>query len=181
VTHRPAPRRGRARRGLSLLEVMLALVMLIIAVAAISALVDMGTNRGLDARNTMRGTRLAQSVMAQVEAGLLSVSGSSSGQFTDDDSAWSYQVTSQSVSQPAAPQNLYIVTVTVTRSPNVSISLTQMMIDPQYTGSSAQGEATSEATGPIADSTSGSTGSTGSSGTGSSGSSGSGSSGGTAP
>ncbi len=129
-----------ARPGLSLIEVILALAILVLATAAISRLFDIGTDRGTEARVYSRGARLAQSKMAEAEAGLISpLSGGSNGQFEGDDAAWQYSVAAAA----AGPANLYTVTVTVTRDVRgkpVHVALTQMMFDPALIGSSAQAE-----------------------------------------
>lgn len=127
------------RRGLSLLEVIVALAVLVLAIVAINRLVDIGTDRGTDARSYNRGTRLAQSKMAEVEAGLVSVSSETDGQFEGDDAAWSFKVTPE----PSGPPNLYTVTVRVTRDIQgrpLEIVLTQMIFDPTMMGSAAQAE-----------------------------------------
>jgi prepilin-type N-terminal cleavage/methylation domain-containing protein len=163
------PPRRAPRRGLTLLEVLLSLAILAVALAAIGKLVDVGSARGNEARFTIRGARLAQSKMAEVEAGLIPISGGAGGQFTDDDAAWSYQVTSAPVSTPASPPNLYTVTVTVSRTfqgVNANVTLTQMMFDPTKLGTAAQAEAATASTG-----TTGTTGTTGSGTTGSGGTS----------
>ena len=129
----------RGRRGLSLLEVLIAMTILVLAIVAIGRLVDIGTDRGHDARAYNRGTRLAQGKMAEVEAGLVGVKDSSEGQFEGDDAGWAYSVTSEG----AGPPNLYTVTVRVTRSVQgrqVEIVLTQMIFDPALMGSAAQAE-----------------------------------------
>jgi prepilin-type N-terminal cleavage/methylation domain-containing protein len=159
-------RRPPARRGLSLLEVLLALAILSLAMAAIGKLVDVGTDRGNDARFTTRGTRLAQSKMAEVSAGLIPISGGTSGQFDNDDGAWSFEV----ASTPATPPNLYTVTVTVSRSVQgrtTQLTLSQMMFDPTQMGTAAQAEATTSTTGTTGSTGTGSsTGAGGSTGTG---------------
>lgn len=130
--------RGR-RRGISLLEVLVAMAVLVLALVAINRLVDIGTERGADARFHTRGTRLAQAKMAEVEAGLVSVSSETEGQFEGDDAAWSFKVTPE----PAGPPNLYTVTVRATRDAQgrpVEIVLTQMVFDPTMMGSAAQAE-----------------------------------------
>ena len=127
------------RRGLSLLEVIIAMAILVLAIVAINKLVDIGTDRGNDARAYTRGTRLAQSKMAEVEAGLVSVSSETDGQFEGDDAAWGFKVTPE----PAGPPNLYTVTVRVTRDVQgrpLEIVLTQMVFDPTLMGSAAQAE-----------------------------------------
>jgi general secretion pathway protein I len=127
------------RRGLSLLEVIVSLAILVLAIVAINRLVDIGTDRGTDARMFTRGTRLAQGKMAEVEAGIVSVSSESEGQFEGDDAAWSFKV----LPEPAGPPNLYTVTIRVTRDIQgrpIEVVLTQMIFDPTMMGSAAQAE-----------------------------------------
>ena len=160
-SHPPPP----GRRGMSLIEVLLALAILVLAIAAISRLVDIGTDRGSDARVYTRGARLAQAKMAEVEAGMIPLTGETDGQFTDDDAAWSFKV----FVQPAGPPNLYTVTVNVLCEVNgrqIVVSLAQMMFDPTMMGSAAQAEQ------PAATTTDGTTtGTTGTTGTGTGGTS----------
>jgi Tfp pilus assembly protein PilV len=132
-------RRHTPRRALSLIEVLLALTILLLAVVAIGRLVDVGTDRGNDARANTRGTRLAQSKMAEVEAGVIALDSTNTGQFEGDDAAWSYTVTPESAGAP----NLYTVTVRVTRDISgrqFEVILTQMIFDPTLLGSTAQAE-----------------------------------------
>lgn len=127
------------RPGLTIIEVLLALAILLLALGAISRLVDIGTLHGEQARAAARGTRLAQSKMAEVEAGLIPVSGEASGNFEGDDAAWTYTVTPEA----AGPPNLYAVTVKVSRPVGgqpFDLVLTQMVFDPAVTGSAAQAE-----------------------------------------
>lgn len=164
-------RRSVPRQGLSLIEVLLSLTILVIALGAIGHLVDIGTDRGNDARAYNRGTRLAQSKMAEVEAGLISLTGETSGQFTNsDDAGWSYTVTAQA----SGPPNLHTVTVTVSTTISgrpITITLTQMIFDPTLLGSSSQAEATSSSSSSGTTGTTGSTGMTGSTSTGTGGTS----------
>jgi Tfp pilus assembly protein PilV len=123
---------------LSLLEILLSMAILVLAMAAIWRLVDMGTDSATEARAYIRGTRLAESKMAEVEAGAIGLEGAE-GQFSDDDAVWSFSVTSQ----PAGPPNLYQVTVRVYRDlqgRTVEVSLSQMIFDPAFIGSTAQAE-----------------------------------------
>ena len=132
---RPAP----PRPGLSLIEVLLALAILVLALVAVGRLVDIGTDRGNDARMYTRGTRLAQAKMAETEAGVVSLASETDGDFTGDDAAWRFKVTPE----PAGPPNLYTVTVRVTRDIQgrpVEVVLAQMIFDPAVTGSASQAE-----------------------------------------
>ena len=134
MTRRPAP-----RSGMSLIEVLLALAILVLSLVAIGRLVDIGTDRGNEARAYTRGTRLAQAKMAEAEAGMVSLASESDGQFDGDDQVWKFKVTPE----PAGPPNLYTVTVRVTRDIQgrpVEVVLAQMIFDPAVTGSAAQAE-----------------------------------------
>jgi len=131
-----SPRAGRARRaGLSLIEVLLAMAIFSMAVAAISRLVDMGTDRELDARLTSTATRLAQDKLAEVEIGVTAITGSDSSGTCDNEPDWSWTMT-----QEAHGTNLYLVTVTVSRDlkgRQFTLTLAQMMIDPSVKGSAS--------------------------------------------
>jgi hypothetical protein len=138
------------------LEVLLSLAILILALTAIGRLVEIGNDRGNEARAYNRGARLAQSKMAEVEAGVLPVTNNAEGQFEGDDSAWSYAVTTEA----AGPPNLYTVSVKVSTSLKgrpVEVVLTQMLFDPAMTGSAAQAEqpATTDASGAATSGTGG--------------------------
>jgi general secretion pathway protein I len=142
---------GGPRRGFSLIEVLLAMAILMMSLVAITQLVGIGSDNGLNARFSMRGTRLAESKMAEIESGALALdSASQGGQFEGDDSAWSWSCDVQ----PGSAPNLYQVTVTVTRDfrgAPFEVSLGRLMIDPMMMGSAAQAErpAESEADDPL--------------------------------
>ena len=145
-----------SRPGLSLIEVLLSLTILLLSLVAIGQLVDTGADRGTDARMHVRGTRLAQAKMAEVEAGVVSLQGGASGQF-EDESDWSYTVESTQ----AGPANLYLVTVKVTRDVRgkpLEITLAQHVMDPTKMGTAAQAEkpaTTTTTTDPAAATTTG--------------------------
>ncbi|MBY0457138.1 MAG: prepilin-type N-terminal cleavage/methylation domain-containing protein [Gemmataceae bacterium] len=127
------------RKGLTLIEVLLALTIMLLALGALGRLVDLGSARGSDARAHSRGARLAQSKMAEVEAGAVPVTGGASGMFEGDDAGWSFDVNSD----PTGPPNLYTVTVTVSRTNQgreLQVVLTQLVFDPTKTGSAAQAQ-----------------------------------------
>ena len=123
---------------MSLIEVLLGLTILLLSLVAIGQLVDIGSDRGMDARLHVRGARLAQAKMAEVEAGVVNLQGGSSGTF-DDEPDWSYTV------EPTAPgpANLYLVTVKVSRDVKgrpFEVTLSQHMMDPTKMGTAAQAE-----------------------------------------
>ena len=126
------------RRGFSLIEVMLALTIMLLALAAIGQLVGIGTEHGNLARLKTRSTRLAESKMAEIECGAIGMT-DGSGTFDGDDSQWTWS----STAQPAGPPNLYLVTVTVerpVRGITFTFALGRMMYDPAMMGSASQAE-----------------------------------------
>jgi prepilin-type N-terminal cleavage/methylation domain-containing protein len=138
---RPAP-----RRGLSLIEVLLSLAILVLALTAIWRLVNIGTEHGNQARAYNRGSQLAQAKMAEVEAGLVELSPETNGQFEGDDAIWTYAI----IVEPAGPPNLYNVTIRVMRwfqGRQIEVVLTQLLFDPTLIGSAAQAEPTGETSG----------------------------------
>lgn len=160
MTTRPAVVAGRAARGgMTLIEVLLSLTIMLMALAAIGQLVSLGSDHGMQARLYARGGRLAQAKMAEVEAGVVPVTAGGSGTFDGEDSVWSWTVDAQ----PQGPANLYLVTVTVTRDYRgtpLPIPLSQMLMDPATMGSAAQAEQPTTADTDAASTTSG-TGGTG--------------------
>jgi general secretion pathway protein I len=142
-------RRRRPRPGLTLIEVLVGLAIMLLAMVAIGRLVDIGTNSANEARLTARGTRLAESKMGEVEAGSVSLDGTTEGTFDPDEPAWSWSIEPTQ----SGPASLYNVTVRVFRDVNgkrFEVTLSQMLIDPKVMGSAAQAEkpaATTDTTG----------------------------------
>lgn len=140
----------RCRRGFSLIEVMLAMTILLMALAAIGQLVGIGSRSAELARLKLRSTRLAESKLAEIECGAVSMSdaASGSGNFDGDDASWSWSSTAQA----SGPPNLYLVTVTVSRTvrggATYSFELGRMIFDPAKLGSASQAQTpTSTSTG----------------------------------
>ena len=126
-------RRRPARRGLSLVEVLLALAIMLLSLAAVSQLMNIGTSRGIEARLYARGVRLSQAKMAELEAGVVPLDQPTNGTFDDPDSDWSYTIDSQ----PQGVPNLYTVTVKVSRDnkgKTFEVALGQLIYDPRYQG-----------------------------------------------
>lgn len=124
-----------ARSGLSLLEVLLAMAIFMISLAAIGTLVDRGTTDAADAAGTTAATRLAQSKMAEVEAGVIGVQDGGSGAFEGDDAGWNWEVTSAAAGSP----NTYEVTVRVSRGTGrpLEVKLAQVIYDPALMNNAA--------------------------------------------
>jgi len=140
-------RSRRANRpGLTLLEVLLAMAILLLSLVGIGKLVDFGSDRAVEAKFQASGTRLAHSKLAEVEAGFVAVSSESSGTFEDqEEPEWSWSVSPT----PEGTTNLYQVTVRVSRDFKgrvFEVSLTQFIVDPTTLGSAAQAEKPTEST-----------------------------------
>lgn len=123
------------RNGLSLLEVLVALAIFLIALAAIATLMDTANTQASDAAGTTTATRLAQSKLAEVEAGLIGVTDGGSGTFEGDESAWSWEVTSAAT----GVINLYDVSVRVYRPEGrpLEVTLHQTVYDPALMNNAA--------------------------------------------
>ncbi len=137
ANHRSVTRRSASckRKGLSLIEVLLAMTIFFIAIVAISRLVDIGTDRELEARLHSTGSRLAQSKLAEVETGIESLE-SEGGEFGEAELGWSWTMSAE-----AEATNLYLVTITVTRDLKgrpFTLSFSQMIIDPAVKGSATE-------------------------------------------
>lgn len=128
---------GSRRSGLTLIEVLLALGIFLMAIVAIGSLVDMGTDREIEAQFQVRAARLAQSKMGEIVSGTLgglSTLSAGSGTF-DNDADWSW--TMSATQQQSGVPNLYTVQITVTRDlkgRQFQYVLTQIAIDPYYMG-----------------------------------------------
>lgn len=140
IVRPPAGRRvAPARRaGLSLLEVLLALAIFLFSLAAIGALVDFGNERSTAAAMQTTATRLAQAKLAEVEAGVVSVSAGGNGTF-DEEPEWNWTVEPGVASVP----NVYPVTVRVWREVagrTHEVTLTQLVFDSAQMGNAAEAQ-----------------------------------------
>jgi general secretion pathway protein I len=169
------PCSGSRRRGLTLLEVLIALGIFLTAFAVLSRLVTLGADRALEVQQQAQAAQLCQAKLAEVAAGIVPLSGQNDVPFDEAPNfLWSVDAAQADTS------GLWKVTVRVTlqRSDGsrVECSLDRMLLDPSLRGNAmdaalaaASNSSNSSSNGS---STSGSSGS--SSGTGSSASSGSG-------
>ncbi len=122
------------RRGLSLLEVLVALTIFLLSFVAIGRLVTLASDQAVDVQYQSQATRLAQSKLNEVIAGAVPLQGAS-GSF-DEDPDWQWSVDAE---QNGGVTGLWNVTVTVTRASDsgdpISSTLTQMVLDPSVRGS----------------------------------------------
>jgi type II secretion system protein I len=157
-----------SRRGLSLLEVLVALAIFLFSIVALHQALNIGTNNAIDMQQHMQAAQLAQSKMAEVYVGAVPMQSQSDTPFDEDpDYNWSLDA------QQGIAANLWNVTVTVSRSrgdgSRLETKLSQMIIDPSLRGTSYDAAATATLL-PPSSTGSGSSGSTGTSGSGTTGS-----------
>jgi type II secretion system protein I len=123
-----------SRHGLSLLEVLVALAIFLLSFVAIGRLVTLASDHALDIQQQSQATRLAQSKLNEVIAGIESLQGGS-GSF-EEDPGWQWTVEAE---QSSDVPNLWTVTVTVTHpgeeGNDVTATLSQMVMDPSIRGS----------------------------------------------
>jgi len=126
-----------SRPGITLIEVLAALAIFLISLAAVSQLIDSGSDMAVEASRMNIGTRLCQSKLAEVEAGILSVRDGGTGTF-EIETGWNWEV----ISEPSDAPNVYMVTAvcksTVGRT--VTVKLSQMIFDPQYQGNASEAQ-----------------------------------------
>jgi type II secretion system protein I len=151
-----ARRRASARPGLTLLEVIISTAIFSIALVAILRLVELGHERARDVRDLTAGLQKAKTKLAQVITGEIAVSSGTSGNFDSDEDptgAWTWTLDTEA----GALTGLYNVQITVQRAradgTNITVTLSEMVLDPQYRGStipqnnSSGGSAATGATG----------------------------------
>jgi len=150
---RLAPRSAVPRRGMTLLEVLLAMAIFLFSLAAISQLFNSASDQATEIQAMSRATRLAQSKMSEFTAGVISLQSAGSGSF-DEEPEWDWSADIQSNSSAV---NLYTVTITVSRSSGkgkMETSLTQYILDPKMKGTCAASSSSSSSSSSGSNSTS---------------------------
>src|SRR4051794_13900761 len=121
------------RPGISLLEVLGATAIFLMSIVAIGQLMSVSTDQALEVQLRSRATRLCQSKLNEFSAGIESVTGSTSGDF-EEEQGWSWKA---DVTNDGSAANLFKVEVTVTHdSPSgpIELTMTQFVFDPQQRG-----------------------------------------------
>jgi hypothetical protein len=116
------------------LEVILSLAILVMSLSALGLLINMGTEHEMNTRLANAGTRLAQSKLAEIEAGIEPLEDGSGTFDTDTDWTWEKKAVDQG-------KNLWLVTVTVRRemaSRSFEMSLGQYILHPEVRGSASK-------------------------------------------
>jgi len=122
------------RDGLSLLEVLVSLAIFLMAVTALTHLINNSSGLAAQSSHRARCAQLARSKMNEFAAGALPLSGQPDSAFDDEPGYnWSAEVAD------GATTGLFNVTVTVTFRPDdpypVKVSMSRMILDPKVTGS----------------------------------------------
>jgi type II secretion system protein I len=120
------------RRGVTLLEVLVSLSIFLFSLIAIAHLISVGADQAVAVQEESRATQLCQSKLAEVVWGIEPL-GSSGGSFDEPDWSWSQDSNQSDVT------GLWNVKVTVRKEHSdgsaFEFSLTQMVLDPSYRGS----------------------------------------------
>lgn len=168
-------RRGLSskRRGLTLLEVLIALGIFLMSFAAIGQMITMSADWALDVQQQTRAAQLCQAKLAEVVAGVVPLSGQTGVPFDEEPKfLWSLDAAQAEIA------GLWKVTVRVTLEradgARIECSLDRMLLDPSLRGSALDAAMTAANSSSSGSNPSGSSGS--SSGTGASASSGGGAS-----
>jgi general secretion pathway protein I len=134
--------RAHVRRGLSLLEVIIALAVFLMSYIAIYQLMSLANDTATQLSYQNEATHLAQSKLAEIAAGVEQLSSSDDTPFPDPDGAYSWS-SDVEAGQDTAYYNVVSVTVTRTfKDRTVKVTLTQMMIPPANLGSTQDVQAT---------------------------------------
>jgi len=123
------------RGGMTLLEVLMALAIFLLAVVAIGRLVNLSSERALDIQLQGQAMQLCQSKMAEIYVGAEALTSQSDVPFPEDSSwLWSADCNQGQVT------NLWTVQVKVSKvradGGRFEVTLTQMMLDPSVRGTS---------------------------------------------
>jgi len=159
-----SPRRpGSSRPGLTLLEVIVALAIFLMALVAIGQLLTFASDRALDVQQRTQALLFAQRTLAEVQAGVLPLE-SREDVPCEKDENYKWSVLAEQGQVPG----LWNVSVRVVRErashTRVEVVLSRMMLDPKQVGSTQDQPPTVQSSGSVQNSTAGS----GTSGTGSS-------------
>lgn len=148
----------KRRRGISLLEVILAIAILGGSLAVLGELIRIGTLGAASARDLSTAQILCETKLAEISAGIVTPDPVDSAQ-ADETGEWLYSVASEQIDQ----QGLLAVTVTVQQNPDifarpVSFALVRWIVDPAAIPvESTETEPTSGSTSTSGTSTSGTT------------------------
>jgi type II secretion system protein I len=128
--------RPACRPGLSLMEVLIALAIFLIAMAVLGQMVNLATNRAVQVRQQAQAAQLCQSKLAEVVAGAVPLTSQSEVAF-EEDPHWVWTMEAEQ----AEVANLWRVKIRVSRAGSdgngIECVMSQMVLDPAVRGSAA--------------------------------------------
>jgi general secretion pathway protein I len=124
-----------SRDGLSLLEVLVSMAIFLMALVALTYLVNTATERAGEAQYRARAAQLCHSKLNELMSGALPLESQPDSSIEDEPNfRWSAEI------EPAGAQGLYNVLVRVRYRPDdpypIEVALSRMMLDPKVCGSS---------------------------------------------
>ena len=126
-------RRTNRRKGMSLLEVIIALAVFLMSITGLVFLMGIANDNAMEAQMRSQAMSICQSQLSKAACGSVPLSGQSMSPSEDDSD---YQVSMDA--DPGSFNGLFTVTVTVTRKrangTELECSLTQMILDPSIVG-----------------------------------------------
>lgn len=133
----PAPRRRPARRGLSLLEVLVAVVIFLLAFVAIGELISQSARRAAQVSQREQAALLCETKLAEIVAGAIPL-GSQEGVPFEEDPTWLWSLQCEQSGQVTGLWNVQVrVSRTDPDGTQVSCVLNQMVLDPSLRGNTA--------------------------------------------
>src|SRR5947209_632523 len=129
------------RSGLSLLEVIIATAIFLMALIGLRQLISVAGDHALEVEMRSQATRMCHSKMAELQAAIPPLLTANDTFDEDPDYSWSLDVEAGTV------PNLWVATVRVTKqrpgNPDnpIEVALTQMLLDPSVAGSTADAAA----------------------------------------
>lgn len=137
--------RSAARPGLSLLEVLVAMAIFLLSLIGVGKLIIFASDRARELQNTGMASLLAQSKMAEVQAGVVPLSSQTELSF-DEAPEWHWSLDAEADSNITG---LYRVQVKVSRElpggGRVESILSQFVLDPATRGSTLDAAAAASA------------------------------------
>jgi len=135
--------RRTPRPGFTLLEVLVALAIFLLALVALSRLLGMGSDFARDANQQTECLRLAQSKLNEVWAGVVPLQSQGDTPF-DENPDFTWALDAENDPNVA---NLWDITVTVCRQrpdgTKMTVALSHMLIDPSIRGSNINNSSSS--------------------------------------